>query len=494
MVTRFPVRARGRAALAGALCLAVAFPLFAQPVAAPPLEPEASRWLGWLGPVAPRHIDLPPIPTVIASPGHVWTVEEVLARALRSNPDVQVALAQVERHDGLRLQNVASLLPRIGISASRDWRDKALIDRSVAEEDSAAIGGGLTPIATRGYDARVEIRQTLFDGLASWHQVRRAALLEKKASLDARELYLRLASQVRQAYDAVLYRKTVVATRREAVGDLSRLADSARRRFAAGGIGEFESLRAATALSAAEADLAKAEAELSRAEELLCRIIYVEKPANGLELAGTLTAKSVTEPFEIALRRAQANRLDLRSAQLELDAARMGLRAAAAGFAPRIEAFVGYGYRSSYYDADRELEGWTAGIVGRWDIFDSGRTVGAMRTQKAERRIAEIRVAGAQHLIGSQVRELYSALEQSEKVLASHVAARDLGERSKREATAALELGRGSPEQVIDAELMYRQAYIGWLGEVYSRNATVYQLDYASANEAFLDAAVAAQP
>lgn len=452
--------------------------------------PEPKPWLPWLGPLSPQSFRLPEVPSPLANPSRSWTIEQALARALEANPDVQVALATVQRQDGLRLQGVAALFPRIGLTGSIDRRDRALIDRSPTE--LALPPSSLNPVTDRGYDYRLEVRQTLFNGLGNWHQVRRLALLQKKASVDARDLYLRVASQIRQAFDATLLRQTVVDVRRDAVRDLTRLSEVARKRFQAGEISEFESLRAETALRSAEAELAQAESDLARAQEMFCRILYIEKPPGGVRLTGAMTPLVYLEPFDVALSRAKASRLDVRSAELQLDAAKLAQRVAAAGLLPRIEAFGGYGVRTSYYNYDRELEGWTAGLLGRWDLFDSGQTYGAIRAQKAERRIAEIRLAEAQRVVGSQIRELFAALEQSKTVMAAHISARDLGERSVREARRLFEVGRVSLEQVLNAEVAYRNALAGYLGAVFSNNTTIYQLDYATANEAYLDAAARA--
>lgn len=413
-------------------------------------------------------------------------MERALARALQANPDVQVALVNVQRVDGLRLQTAASVLPRLGFTGSLDRRAEGLIDRTANELSSPA--SLRTAVADRSYDVRLTLRQNLFDGLSSWQQLKRMALLKKKASVDARELYQRVASQVRQAYDGALFRQTIVETRRDAVRDLRHLAEVAQKRFAAGQISEFESLRAQSALQSAAADQAQADSDLARAEEVLCRMLNIDKPASGLRLTGALNPIEYRETFEAALGRAQAERLDLRSAELQLDAARLAKRAASAGYLPRFEAFADYGQRSSYYDYRRHLEGWTVGVTGRWDIFDGGQTMGSVRAQLAERRIAEIRLAETQRLIGSQIRELFAGLDQQKTVMTAQVSARDLAGRSRQEAQRLFEVGRVPTEQVLNADLAYRQALLGYLGAVYTFNATVYQLDYATASEGFLDA------
>lgn len=449
-------------------------------------EPEPKSYLRWLGPLAPRPSALPAVPSPLRDPEQVWTVEKALIRALQANSDVQVALANVQRQDGLRLQTAAALLPRLGISGSLDRRDEGLIDRSAGEFSVPPILR--TAVAERAFDVRLSLRQNLFDGLSSWNQVRRMALLKKKASVDARELYLRVASTVRQAYDAALFRQTIVGTRRDAVRDLTQLSEVARKRFAAGQISEFESLRAESALRSSQADLAQAEADLARSQEILCRVLNIDKPAQGLRLTGALTLLEYRETFEAALSRAHAGRLDLRSAELQLEAAKMANRAVLGGYSPRVEAFVDYGRRSSYYDYNRHLEGWTVGITGRWDIFDGGQTAGAVRAQRAERRIAEIRLAETQKTIGSQIRELFAGLDQQKTVMTAQASARDLAGRSRQEAQRLFEVGRVSTEQVLNTDITYRQALLGYLSAVFTYNTTVYQLDYATANEAFLDA------
>ena len=451
------------------------------------VETDHERMVRWFGRLAPKPDLLPPVPTLPAA-GQVWTIEQALARALDANPDVQVALAGVQKQDGVLLESQALLLPRIAVSASADWRDPALTDRSNAELSSAAVGQGLTPISTRGYNSQVELRQPIFDGLASWMQIKRTALLKKKASVDARDAYLRVASQVRQAYDAILVRQLIVGVRRDAARDMAHLSEVAQKRFNAGEISEYESLRAQSATRSADADLAQAEADLARTEELFCRMLYIEKPAGGLQLAGKLEPFNYRETFEAALARAQVERLDVRSAALQLDAAKLSVQVtAASALLPRVDGYVNYGYRSSYYDANRQLEGWSAGVTGTWNIFDSGQTLGSIRTQRADRRVAEIRLAESQRLVGSQVHELFAALDQSKTVMSAQASARDLGERSVSEARKLYEVGRVSLEEVLNTELAYRQALVGWLSAVFTYNTSVYQLDYATANESFLD-------
>src|SRR5690349_1010374 len=77
------------------------------------------RWLRWLKPLSRQDAPARVIPSPIDL-NQEWTMDKALARALQANPDVQVALAGVERSEGLRMQAAGALFPRISVVASLD--------------------------------------------------------------------------------------------------------------------------------------------------------------------------------------------------------------------------------------------------------------------------------------------------------------------------------------------------------------------------------------
>src|SRR5690606_29520559 len=137
----------------------------------------------------------------------------------------------VEREEGVRIQVRAALLPRVRALASVDERAEDAVDRPNLS---------LPPTVARyGYDLRVEVRQTVFDGLSSWNQLQRQRLMEKQAYLVLRNTANRIASLVRQSFDAVLLRQQIVAAEARRIEQLGQLVQYTARKRAVGEIAEF---------------------------------------------------------------------------------------------------------------------------------------------------------------------------------------------------------------------------------------------------------------
>lgn len=432
----------------------------------------------WVSGPAPRQSQVGSEPI---DPARSWDLVDALNRALEANPDLRMARAAVERQEGVYMQVRARLFPSITGMASAEQKDRGLIDR-----DFSLPPTPFNSYADRSYDARLEIRQVLFDGLGTWNQTRRQAFLQKQAVLQVSDAALRITSLVRQAFDAVLYRQSLVAVREASVDALSQVADMVTSRWRAGELPEYQSLRAQSSLKAAQADLAQAKSDLKRSEEVLRRLLVIPPAPDGfgIRLQGNLAQQPAPIPFADALARAKALRPDLQAAEMQLAAARKGVSAAHAGFFPQLEAYASYGYRSSYFDEDIQLQGWNVGLVGRWNIFDGLETTGRVKAQRAELSQAEIARAELDFEIGAQLKELYASLEQLESVIAAQRSAMELGERGLSQARRVYEIGQATLEEVLNAQLALSQSRSGLQQAVFNFNVAVYQIQYATGGRA----------
>jgi len=277
-----------------------------------------------------------------------------------------------------------------------------------------------------------------------------------------------------------LMRQQILVTERRRVEGLQQIVDVTRRKREAGEIPEFEQLRAETELQAAVAEVAQARRELTDAEEIFRRLLQLPAVPGPLQLEGQLRQRTFAMDFQSAVLAARNRRADLQSAQLQVDASKLQQRAVMGGFAPSLELFASYGVRSSYYDFNRRLDGWTVGAVGRWNLFDGGENLGRLRSQIAERRIAEAQLAEVQHQIDSQLSELFEALAQSAEAISAREQTLQLADRALRQARLLYEAGQTSLEQVLQAELSQRRAQNGLYQATLSYNVTVAQIEYST--------------
>lgn len=434
-------------------------------------------------PMACAEADHPPpaLADVPATPARdVWTLERALTRAMQANPDLLVAKHELERQEGAKWQIQAQLLPSLAATASASHRQPSMVDTPPDPTNrgppSEERNNG---VALARYDMRIEVRQLVFDGLSSWHQVKRQELLSNQAYLTLRATVLRVVSQVRQAFDAVLMRNAVVEAERRRVEEFAQVVSWTERKHAAGEIAEFELLRAEAELQGARAELAESIRQLGEAEQGFRRLLQLSDLSGRLVVEGEFRAREFALPIEDALAQARANRPDLAAADAAVKAAHRNQLAMIGGYLPKVEVFAGYGASSSYYNSENLLSGWTVGAAGQWSLFDGGTNRGRRIALRAERRIAETRLGELQHEIASKLRELYQSLEQTRVSLDSQTRSLDLAARASRDAQRLYELGQASLEQVLQAEMTHRRAMSRMSEVVYSHNAIVAEIEYS---------------
>ena len=409
-----------------------------------------------------------------------WTIESALARALEANPEFLAAKAEHERQEGVRMQARARLLPQLNLSASSDKRDQGLTDRSPQEFNLPPNERSI--IASSNYDAHMELRQLIFDGFDTWNQAKKYRALELESRFSMESAAQRTIALVRQAFDAVLWRREALAKERERVTALQQVVDWTVKKQEAGEVAEYEKYRAQAELKLAEADLAQALSNVAKAEQAFRRLLMIpDGIATGspLLIEGELKPRILTWTLSEAIAMAHARRPDLSAAAANLKAAQHSVHAAYGSYLPKVEAYVSYGARSSYYDETRRLEGWSGGAAASWNIFDGLETRGRIKMELASRRAAEVRLEDTAMQIDSQLRELYAGVELARSMVEAQRGAADLAGRSLSQARRLHQLGQISLEQVLQAELTSRQAELGWLEAIFNHNSTITEIEYS---------------
>ena len=407
----------------------------------------------------------------------VWTLPAALDRAMQANPELVSARLEVEREEGARWQVRARMLPRVSAVASTDERDSSLIDRSPSEFNQPP--SQRSAVAKWGYDVRIEVRQMVFDGLATSNLVERQRLRREQAELRIASVANEVVTAVRQSYDAVLVRRAQLAAETQRVADLSQLADYAARKQAVGEIAELDLLNARSLLETARAEQADIERELTLAEQQFARLLQLPESAGPIALDGEFAVRTFEMEYSTAAALAFKRRPDLESASLAVEASRRQLKALNGDLLPRFDAFASWSNRSSYYDSSRTLDGWTIGATGNWSLFDGGDSRGKRRIALAERRLAEVKLDDLELQIGSRLRELYQALAQTRKTMSAQENGRQFATRAFQAARRLYENGQTSLEKVLQAQMISRQADNRYLEAVFRYNVTVAQIEQA---------------
>lgn len=413
-----------------------------------------------------------------------WTIANAIERALSVNPDIQRADALMARQRGLRVQVRSDLLPTMRLIGSANGRDEELIDRNPNELDQ--VPSEQTAITQDAYSGSVEFRQVVFDGLKRWNRYQQESLIYKGAEATSEDTNRKVVSFVKQAFDQLLYSISVVDIRKETVKTFETVLNIAGKKKAAGEVTDYEILRVRTELQNAIAELAESESNLIQAEQIFRRLLVLPQSVDPLSDRVTLAGKLEEQPFDIsfgkALGLALKKRGDLQAARYRWEAAKKGVNAAHGEWLPMLEVYANYSIRSSYYDSNKDLDGWTIGAVGQWNIFDGFQRSGVITSQKAEARDAQIRYQELEYRITSQIQEFYAQIAQSRSVINFHRTSVALGNENLHQAERLYEVGQVGLEEVLDAQIILRRSQINLSRSLYNYNSAIAQVEYAIAS------------
>ena len=413
----------------------------------------------------------------------IWTISGAIERALSVNPDIQLADALMERQRGLKVQVRGDLLPTMRLIGSANGRDEELIDRN--PDELSQVPSEQTAITQDAYSGSVEFRQVVFDGFKRLNRFQQESLIYKGTKANSVDTERKIISYVKQAFDQLLFTISVVDIRRKTVATYENVLEIAQKKKAAGDVTAYEILRVRSELQSAIAELAESESNVIKAEQFFRRLLVLPQSTDPLKdrvkLNGELENLSFDLSFGKSLGLALANRGDLHAARYQLEAAKKGVNAANGEWLPMIEVFANYSLRSSYFDENTELQGWTIGAVGQWNIFDGFKRGGTIVFQKAEARAAQIRYQQLEYRITSHIQELYAQISQYRSVINYHRISMDLGNESLQQAERLYEVGQVGLEKVLDAQITLSRSQINLSRSLFDYNIAISQIEYAIA-------------
>lgn len=325
----------------------------------------------------------------------------IIARALVSNQDLRLALANVEAARGLYRVERAARLPAIDASAAISVRDNG-----TGSSNTTAVQGG------RRTDYSVDIGVSAFE-LDLFGRVRslsNAALNSYFATESAaRAARLTLVSDIADAWFTLATDRSLLAIAHETVRSAQRSVTLTRARLT-GGIAPRTDLRQAeTILATAQSDVANYTAIVAQDRNAI--LLLVGGPVSESELPSSIEnaeAGVATVPVgldsSVLLRRP-----DVVEAEFQLRAASARIGAARAAFFPRISLTGIAGLASSALTSlfSSGSFNYSAGPSLSLPIFDGGANRGNLDYARAQ---AEAATATYQRAIQGAFRDVADAL------------------------------------------------------------------------------------
>lgn len=393
-----------------------------------------------------------------ASAADIFTIKDAILQAVRTHPGVGEASANRRATESELRQTQSTLLPQVRVEASYGPEK---LHRYITP---APVGNGDWQ---NGSNASVVVRQLLFDGFASIHDIWRQAARVDAAAARVHERSELIALDAAEAYIDVVRYLRLVALAQENVASHRRILGNVRSRFSGGRSGEGDLQQAQERVASAEAVLADFRRSLDEARGKYRRAVGLE-PYN-LRFPGRLPAMPPSKDGSLAV--ALRHNPTIRAAQADADAAKYGFRATAGAFVPTV-SLEGRALRGN--DSDNLLgrrDEVSGKVVMSWDIFRGGQDLWR-RNEFAERMIEQnMRHARLQREAFEALDKAWAARTVTSDRIAALLRQVEAARRVVGAYTKEYELGQRTLIDLLDAE---NQLFNAQVSLVSSRGVAVF--------------------
>src|SRR5882757_6562838 len=316
-----------------------------------------------------------------------FSINDALRQAAKTNPGVGEASANRRATESELRQTQSTLLPQVRIDASYGPEK---FDQNYTGTPPIV---GLTPGVTgagpwrNGSQESVVIRQLLFDGFASIHDVWRQTARVNAAASRVKERTELIALDAAEAYVDVVRYMRLVGLSEQNVANHEKIFANVNSRFSGGRAGEGDLEQSRERVENAKAQLAEFRKSLEDARAKYRRVVGLE--AYNVRFPGPLGGMpgSRDEALAIAVRFNPT----IQAAQSDADAAKHAFRVTDGAFVPKLYLEA----RATHYDnafpyvtapglPSVTHEDYSGKFVMSWDIFRGGQDVWN-RSEKAER-------------------------------------------------------------------------------------------------------------
>ena len=387
----------------------------------------------------------PAPPSVV---GRVLTLDEAVAIALDTQPNIQARLSDYAAAQFRGDQALSPLLPQIAGS----W------NAARAQNVSGSPGTRTTPVTRTTLSwtdttlARITGSQLLFDfgkTMAATDVARRSA----EITLEDVELQRQLITlAVKEAYTNINFAQRLIKVNQQALERADLNLRSARGFFEVG-------TRPKSDVTRAEVDVANARLGVIQARnaERVARValnvamgIAADTPT---QVQDNLQFQRVDFERPLLLAEALRQRPEFKQETLRVDAAQAFVRQTFRNFFPDITA-------GGFYGAQRAdmNEVWELNIGLTWSIFDGGNRVARYREARAAYEAAQARVKARELDISREVEQAQLSLAETEERIQAAQALVASAQENFRLAQGRFDAGVGTILELTDAQLALTQA------------------------------------
>ena len=410
----------------------------------------------------------------------VLSREDALALALEHNYGILMSRNTLEVADNNRSLANAGFLPNLAISSGATYNN-ADTDISFPgqflEDGTPRPDLSINEAISRGYNARLTLNYTLFDGGVRWFNYQRLRTQYQITELQLRETIEQTVLQLFTVYFQVAFLEETLVNSQEALSISKDRAERAEAQFGYGQSNKLAVLNAQVDVTNDSIALLGVQRQLSTAQRDLNTLL-------GRSVDQSFTVdKDVTwassELLSLSMEEALQNNVDVLQAKALLAQNKYDIKIAQGGYLPSVGLNGAYGWnenqnpRSAFFPGTiNDSYSLGLGATLTWNLFDGGRTI--IRTNNARIALENQTLAEKQTLLQME-RDLRNARQNYENAL-------EIYELQSLQVTTAqnnFERTKALYAQGSITSVEFRQAQLNWTNALIQRSRAKYDAKLA---------------
>ena len=412
------------------------------------------------------------------------TLEQAVATALRNNPGLKAADAQVEEARAGVLKSSSGFLPKVTLSETWSRTDNPLmvfgtkLNQEIVSPPDFAPDAINDPEAISNYNTRLAVMQPVFNGGKEYLGVKQAKLA-RDAALRGRERARQdTAFQVIKAYYGVLLAREYHRVAVQSLETSSANVKLAEARYQAGAVLQSDLLRARVQEAEVKEMVTRSENGRKLALANLNFAMGVPQES-AYELDGTLGVQELVPDLSGLSGSALTSRPDLLALDLNRRNAEASVSQARTDYIPSLNLMGQVDWNSDRIGGS-DAKSWAVMAVLQWNLFDGMVTKSNVRQAAAsagKMRAMEEQMRSAVQL---EVKKAYYDLEASLDRIATTSSAVQEAEEGLRIVQKRYEGGMTTLVDVLGAENALIRARTNALQALYDNNVADAELKLAA--------------
>ena len=415
------------------------------------------------------------------------TLEKAIGIALHKNSTLLKNTDQIQGYESSVQAAYGNFLPTLGLNASWDWSKSDTKGIGTVNINGVPIPILSTTEISRNYSGAVYSNWTLFDGLSNF-----ATLSQSKNNLESAELTLKrfkqdIVYQTMSLYYQVVYNEQLLNVKRDDLKWNEKNLETIKERNRLGAATLADVYQQEVAKGNAELELINTENKLETAKKDLLFYLGIDV-LEEFTFIDTLTQadteilqnKINAEYKDISslVKQALQERLDYKSAVLNLESSKDAVTIAQSGHWPSLTASGSYSYYTDNLSTIDKRKSLSFGLNLNFPIFLGWSVSNRVQLAEVQSKISEIEMSDLERDIKRQIKTSYINLQAAQKGLVvseNNVAAAKENLKIEEEKYA---LGSGKLLDVLLANSRYTTALTDLLNAQFGFIVLSQQLKY----------------